>query len=91
MSLSLSGCKSVAFASFVVSATLALSMFPTNSGNVVQQAEVQSDKRDYNTDDDLYDTYKLREDIKDDCGEIIMLEDFASPRHKWVEMNDPGT
>ena len=21
---------------------------------------------------------------------IIMLEDFASPEHKWVEMNDPG-
>ena len=25
-----------------------------------------------------------------ECGEIIMLEDFASPKHDWVEMNDPG-
>mmetsp|Transcript_6518 Transcript_6518/g.15493 ORF Transcript_6518/g.15493 Transcript_6518/m.15493 type:complete len:563 (+) Transcript_6518:54-1742(+) len=24
-----------------------------------------------------------------DCGEMIMLEDFAGPKHKWVEMNDP--
>jgi len=23
------------------------------------------------------------------CGDIIMLEDFAGPRHKWAEMNDP--
>ena len=26
-----------------------------------------------------------------DCGEIIMLEDFAGPIHQWNEMNDPGT
>lgn len=24
-----------------------------------------------------------------DCGDIIMLEDFSGPKHKWVEMNDP--
>eukprot|EP00536_Pseudo-nitzschia_multiseries_P015361 jgi/Psemu1/327873/estExt_fgenesh1_pg.C_8680004 len=23
------------------------------------------------------------------CGELIMLEDFAAPRHTWEEMNDP--
>ena len=26
----------------------------------------------------------------EECGEILMLEDFTSPKHKWVEMNDPG-
>jgi len=26
----------------------------------------------------------------ENCGEILMLEDFAGPKHKWVEMNDPG-
>jgi len=24
-----------------------------------------------------------------DCGDIIMLEDFSGPKHKWMEMNDP--
>ena len=27
---------------------------------------------------------------ENNCGEILMLEDFAGPKHKWVEMNDPG-
>jgi len=25
----------------------------------------------------------------ENCGDIIMLEEFSSPKHKWVEMNDP--
>jgi len=25
----------------------------------------------------------------DGCGDLIVLEDFTNPRHKWKEMNDP--
>jgi len=28
-------------------------------------------------------------DASEVAGDIIVLEDFASPQHKWVEMNDP--
>ena len=61
VALAIGGRNSVVVAAFMVSMTLALSIFPANAGRVALEAE------------------------------IIMLEDFSSPKHNWVEMNDPGT
>ncbi len=77
--ISLGGRRSVAVAACIVSATLALSMFPTNTVSVV------ADAGSLNGADG---TKCVQENSS--CGEIIMLEDFASPKHNWVEMNDPG-
>ncbi len=77
VAISLGGRRSVTVAAFIVSATLALSMFPTKAGNVVAEAGGMDGVTKCGKEDYI-------------CGEIIMLEDFASPKHKWVEMNDPG-
>lgn len=70
--------KSVVVAAFIVSATMLLSMFPTNAG-VVAKAEAES----------IESTDCHGETENETCGEIIMLEDFTGPKHKWMEMNDP--
>jgi len=81
-SLSLGGRKSVTFATFVVTATLGLSMFPSNTKSMVIDTSEGMD--------DFFDCSNCNEiDEQYDCGEIIMLEDFASPKHEWAEMNDP--
>jgi hypothetical protein len=79
VALAIGGRKSVVVAAFIVSMTFALSMFPTSAGRVAFEAEAQAQGVDSNDCE------------SGSCGEIIMLEDFASPKHDWVEMNDPGT
>ena len=80
VALAIGGRNSVVVAAFMVSMTLALSIFPANAGRVALEAEAQAQGID-----------SINDCESEDCGEIIMLEDFSSPKHNWVEMNDPGT
>ena len=83
-SLSLAGRKSATFATFLVAATLGLSAFPSNNTteNMVLEASEATD--------DFFLAKNCEHSSGDSCGDIVMLEDFVSPKHKWVEMNDPG-
>lgn len=72
------GARKSTFASFLVMATLAISVFPANAGDFDAAAVESSMGGDGG-------------DCGESCGELIMLEDFAGPKHKWVETNDPGT
>ncbi len=82
-SLSLAGRRSATFATFLVAVILGLSLFPSvTMQNLVLEASEPSD--------DFFACADCEEIYEDRDNQIIMLEDFASPEHKWIEMNDPG-
>lgn len=82
-SLSLAGRRSATFATFLVAVILGLSLFPSvTMQNLVLEASEPSD--------DFFACADCEEIYEEIENGIIMLEDFASPEHKWVEMNDPG-
>jgi len=79
------GRTTAAFAAVIVVATLVFSSFPTNAGDATVGVDVDVGVGvgvDVGTVNDC-------DNDGVGCGDLIMLEDFTSPRHEWNEMNDP--
>ena len=90
------GRTTAAFAAVIVVATLVFASFPTDAGDatVGVGVGVGVDVADLGSSSSRISTVAVNEDCDNDgvgCGDLIMLEDFTSPRHEWNEMNDPGT
>lgn len=72
---------------------LGISVFPTATATaasvITAAATTATVARDTINEDNDEEGCNDKDDDGTKCGDIIMLEDFAGPKHEWVEMNDP--